>query len=316
MLMNEGHEVFVTASKKDITFELLNDLNIPFENLGSYGSSVLTKLFNVPIMAWRMRKLAKKIKPDLMLGLASSRITHACVMLGIPSIVFTDTEHAWLQILLFRYTATYILTPEFFTRDLGKKHYRYSSIHDLAYLHPDNFKADESVLSKYDLHPDEFYSIIRFVSWKASHDVGAKTISNEEKTRIKENLEKYGKVIVLTEDSEKGNITHVSDIHDLLYFSNLYVGEGGSMATEVACLGIPSYLTNSLEAGVFDVLEKKYGLMKRSLNVNEILSEIKENVEDSEKNQNKEKRNKMLDDLIDPNEFFMSFIKEKIQRSN
>ena len=43
--------------------------------------------------------------------------------------------------------------------------------------------------------------------------------------------------------------------------SELYIGEGGTMASEAAVLGIPSIFVNSLELGYLNELEKKYGLV-------------------------------------------------------
>ena len=50
-------------------------------------------------------------------------------------------------------------------------------------------------------------------------------------------------------------------VHSVLAFSALYIGEGGTMATEAAVLGVPSILVSTLQAGNFEELQSVYGLM-------------------------------------------------------
>lgn len=147
-MQNRGHEVIITASKKDIAFDLLGQYNLKFINLGSYGNHLIVKLLNVPLMALKMILIVLKYKPNVLLGLASSRITHAGLLLRKKSFVFTDTEHASEQIALFKPFATKILTPTCFTKDLGKKQIRYEGYHELSYLHPNHFTPDPTVLSE------------------------------------------------------------------------------------------------------------------------------------------------------------------------
>jgi predicted glycosyltransferase len=45
-------------------------------------------------------------------------------MIGKPSIVFDDTEHAKIEHMLMDPFATVICTPSSFTNDLGKKQVR------------------------------------------------------------------------------------------------------------------------------------------------------------------------------------------------
>ena len=69
---------------------------------------------------------------------------HVSFLLRKPHILLCDTEHAkWLHRLSFPF-ATKILTPSFFFKPLGKKQVNYNSCHELAYLHPDLFIADNS----------------------------------------------------------------------------------------------------------------------------------------------------------------------------
>lgn len=319
LLISHGHDIIVTASKKDVAFKLLDEMEIPYNSVGSYGKSVLSKSFSIPKMAWRMYKLAKLKKPDVMIGDASSRITHAGYILKIPTCVFTDTEHAKLQTLLFRTFATMIVTPTAFQSNFGKKHVTYRSFPKLAYLHPEVFKRDKTVVENYGIDTDSTYFIVRFISWQAIHDVGQKGLSFEAKKRIIIELEKYGRVLLFTEDENDSDFIEnrleikSSDMHHLLAYSKMYLGEGGSMATEASILGIPSILVNSLKAGVYDALENKYHLLYQIVDEEFILSKISEIMQTKDITKEfSEKRRFMLNENVNPNSIFLKCIENLI----
>ena len=256
-----GNTITVTASKKDITVQLLQELNISFIYVGSYGKSLLSKIIQIPIMAFRLFHIAKKLKPDMMLGIASSRIAHAGWLLNIRTLIFTDTEHASEQIALFKTFADNIITPTCFYKNFGKKHVRYDGFHELAYLHPDLFTPNEHAFRELELSSQEKLFILRFVAWNASHDMGQKGISDQCKIELVSLLNQHGKVIITSETPLPEKLKKyeykiaASKMHDLLAFATLYIGEGGTMADEAAVLGVPSILVNSLYIGVFGELQ-------------------------------------------------------------
>ena len=109
-MKRRGHSVFVVASKKDITYELLKELGIGYINIGTYGDKVIQKALNVPCMALKMFKIAKRINPDIMISYETSRITHASLLLNTPTIVFINNEHAVEQAILYKYFATKLIS--------------------------------------------------------------------------------------------------------------------------------------------------------------------------------------------------------------
>jgi predicted glycosyltransferase len=266
-LRGKGIEVVVTASDKDIAFELLRLYSLSYIDLGSYGNNLLVKLINVPIMGLKMWKVALKERPDLMIGLGSSRITHAGFLTGIKSFVFTDTEHAREQILIYKPFASRIYTPDCFLLDMGKKHVRYPSYHELAYLHPRRFAPNKKVLDRLNINAGEKIFVVRFVSWGASHDVGHSGLSDEGKVELVDLLAMHGRVIITSEGImpkvlEKYRMKVPANlIHDLLYFATMYVGEGGTMASEAAVLGTPSIFISTLKAGTFEDLKNRFNLL-------------------------------------------------------
>ena len=144
----------------------------------------------------------------------------------------------------------------------------YPGYHELAYLHPNRFTPDPSVPAEAGLLPGERYFVLRFNAFKAHHDKGAEGLSLEQKLQLVRLLEGYGRVIITTEkeilQELAGYRLTVSpkNIHSLICYSTLFVGDSQTMASEAAVMGVPSLRCNSF-AGRLSSLEeeeKKYGL--------------------------------------------------------
>lgn len=316
-----GHEVIVTASAKDIALDLLAAYQIPYVYLGSYGTSILQKLIMIPVMAFRMWRVVKKHKADLLLGLGSSRITHAGYLTGTPAYVFTDTEHATEQIALFKPFARKIITPESFHKRFGEKHHTYAGYHELAYLHPNRFKADPTVLETYGIQPNDTYFVLRFVSWEASHDIGTKGLSTKAKQALIAYLSKKGKVIISAEGSLPPTHQQLQysipyeEMHQVLAHASGYIGEGGTMAIEAALLGIPSVLLNPLKAGVFEELAAKYGLLVQIPPNEKAVEEITKVMDEKEVlTKWKQKRSQLLTDKVDVTDWMISFVETSMKQ--
>jgi predicted glycosyltransferase len=262
-----------------------------------------------------MLRTVQRYQPDYLLGIGSFRAAHAAWLLRKASYVFTDTEHATEQIPLFKPFASKIVTPTCFTTDFGHKHVRYNGYHELAYLHPDRFRPNPEVLAEIGLTTRDSFFILRFVSWEATHDIGHKGFSLEGKRRLIRLLQPHGKIIITSESplSEEFEpyrlpISPVK-IHDLLYYATMYIGEGGTMASEAAVLGTPSIFVNTLTAGTFRELEQKYGLLKTFPYEQEAFSSTRHFLKNNDlKMEWIAKRQNMLMDTIDVTQWIMEYM--------
>ncbi len=261
-----------------------------------------------------MYRSVKKFNPDIFIGFGSIRGPHAAFLLGKKSINFTDTEHEKEQILLYKYFVNTICTPSCYMRDLGPKQIRFNSYKELAYLHPNYFSPDPSVLDELNLRKTDRFFILRLVSWDASHDVGHHGIGN--KIELIKELEKYGRVLIssespLEEKLQKYRITlPPNKLHDLLSYSTLYIGEGATIATEAAVLGVPSIFISSLagKLGYLEELEQRYGLVYSFTDQKNALDRSIALLQNNNlKNEWKQKRNKLLEEKIDMNAFMTWF---------
>ena len=312
-----GHKVLITASAKDVSLKLLDNYGFDYINLGSSGKSPIKKLINVPFTDWKMYKAVKSFKPDIFLGFGSIRAAHVSKLMRKPCIAFDDTEHAkWEHMLYVPFTDT-ILTPSCFKKDFGKKQIRYNGYTELAHLHPNYFTPNPSVLDEMGLSNDDTFVVLRFVSWRAGHDVGQHGIQN--KIELVRELEKYGRVFITSEgklekDLEKYKIkVSPEKLHDLLYYASLYVGEGSTTASECAVLGTHAIYVNTLRLGYTDEEEGKYNLVY-NFSAEKTMEkqafdkalELLENI--NLRKEGKRKREKLLKDKIDVTAFMVKFI--------
>ena len=143
----------------------------------------------------------------------------------------------------------------------------YSGYHELAYLHPDNFEPNKKLVEKY-IEMSKPYFLIRFAKLTAHHDTNIRGLSNALAIKLISKLEKYGTVYITSErslekDLEKYRISiDPIDIHHVIAFSTLYIGDSQTMAAEAGVLGTPFIRYNDFSGRIsyLDELENKYQL--------------------------------------------------------
>jgi len=266
---NRGHEVKIVTRDKDITHELLNLFSIPYVCLSKQKTGIglaqelLKRWFKFTIML-------RDFRPDIVLSISGITTSLPSRLLGIPNIALTDTETAELSNRIAFPFADRVLTPEWFTRDFGRRHYRYRSFHEWSYLHPDEFIPDRELVKGEGIDPDQPYAVVRFVRWDAVHDQGEKGFSAEDAIRLIEQLSSRMKVVLTTETPPPEAIRkfavaiRIDRMHHVMAFAKLVVGESPSMCAEAALMGVPSVLASSWagECGNMKVLSDEFRLME------------------------------------------------------
>ncbi len=174
-------------------------------------------------------------------------------------------------------TATVVCSPDCYTKSAGKKHRLYPGIHELAYLHPDRFTPDTDVVKSLGIDPSERFCIIRMVGWGACHDVGQYGIAQHKQVELIKEISKYARPYITSEGELPGELEEyklkipVHQFHHVLAFSSLCITEGATVASEAAVLGVPVIYVNSLKVGYVDMLEAEYGIIKQSLDMDEVI---------------------------------------------
>lgn len=325
IMKDKGHCFFVCARDKDVTHSLLNHYQIEYTSRGKGKNSLVGKIVYI-IQADRIIfKLAKKFKPDLFLSFGSAYVAHVSKLLRKPHIAFDDTEHAKFEHLMYIPFTDVILTPECFNKSLGPKQLRFDGYMELCYLHPNYFTPDSSIINLLGMDKDERYIIMRFVSWKASHDIGHSGLSIDMKIKAVTELSKFAKVFISSEEELPKDLKEYQikippeRIHDILYHASIYFGDGGTMASESAVLGTPAVLISSTTTGYLTEEEEKYDLIYRfdakpdsqQKALKKTLSLIKN--DDLRKIWDK-KREKLLQDKIDVTTYMVNFIEDFSKR--
>jgi predicted glycosyltransferase len=269
-LMDEGHEVLILSRRKDVMTELLDDLGLPHVPLSTARPGLLGMAWELVIREFRTLRVALRFRPDVMLSAHSVAIAHVGWLLRRPVIVHEDTEIATLQQRLYIPFAAKVVTSSVYTKDWGAKQVRIDSLEPLAYLSPRYFVPDARVLERYGITSREPFAVVRYVAWKAAHDVGLPEPSDAERESLLTGLSIAGvrKIFLTTEQPfeppPEADVIRPdpSDLHHVLAQATICISEGTSVANEAAVLGVPTILVNPLPSGLTSELER-YGLMRR-----------------------------------------------------
>lgn len=268
----DGHKVFVLIKTKDILEDLLKKSGIPYYNINErvHRGSKLGMMWDMLMRDIKVLHFCIKHHIDLLTG-STVEITHVGWLLKRPAICVGEDDAATIP-LFVRSIKPFLqvrLSPVTCRCGvLENKTVHYAGYMKLAYLHPTRFTPDAAVLQKYGIDPVKPFFLVRFASLKAHHDTGINGFSTEKAWGLIRILERHGVIYITSErelepEFEKYRLNiNPLDIHHVLAYAKLYVGDSQSMAVEAAMLGTPSLRFNDFAGriGVLEELEHKYGL--------------------------------------------------------
>ncbi|NQT93931.1 MAG: DUF354 domain-containing protein [Lentisphaerae bacterium] len=265
--LDRGDDVLVLSREKECANDLLEAFGIPYTSISSLPRTQAGLLLEMLRRDWRMARACARFKPDVLVGIMGVTIAQVGRLTGRPAIVFYDTENAALTNRFVYPLASAVCTPACYQGKVHGNHVTYPGYHELAYLHPNRFSPDPAVLRKAGLTPGEDYFMLRLVSWQASHDVGENGLTVSFVRRLVEMLAPHGRVLI----SSEGALPHdlephafrpdATDMHHVLAFAKMLVGESATMASEAAVLGVPALFISDTGRGYTDEEEREYGLV-------------------------------------------------------
>ena len=251
-LSSNGYEVIVTAKNVESITTLLKLYRIEYIDTGRKKDSMAWKYLYEFFHLIKVLGIVIRRRVDYGIGVSMvlpivSRLT------PMKAFALDDDDLAATPIFgKFTSYADVILTPNALAHETrGLRHLCHPSYHELAYLHPDRFVPDLSVLTDIGLTPDEPFFVLRFNAFKAHHDAGARGLSTGQKLEIIEFLKPFGKIFITTEREIEPALkpyqlpVSPEKIHTLLYYATLFVGDSQTMTTEAALLGTPAVKLNS-----------------------------------------------------------------------
>jgi predicted glycosyltransferase len=323
-LKRRGNEVLVAARDKDVTLALLNAYGFSYRKVSRQSKGTLGLFWEYIEHEYALYKLVRRFQPDILTEVGGIFVAPLGRVVARPAVVFTDSESVPIDKVLMYPLASVICTPGCFKKNLGAKHVRYDGYQELAYLHPRYFTPDHGVLKSLGLREGERFSILRFVAWGASHDMGQRGVGSKAKYGLVRELGKYGRVLISSEGELPSELESYriaispEKIHNLLYYSSLCLTEGATMATEAGLLGTPSVYVSSLASalGNFDELMNKYGLVYSFKDPQRALESALKLLQDKDARQKwQEKQERLLREKIDVTQFVVELLENYLKPS-
>lgn len=322
-LQRDGHQTFILIRKKDILEDLLKQAGLPYINILPSGKkSALTLMLRL----WRVFKFTLTHHVDVLVG-STPEVAQIAWMLRRRSVIMVEDDASIVPQFIKAvkpFVDNYLSPISCNNGPLESVTIHYEGFHKLAYLHPNRFSPDPTVVDQYFEHSKPYF-LLRFAQLNAYHDVSANAhgISDKIAMKLIEILSPHGNIYITSErelspylEEYRLNINPL-DIHHIMAFTNLYIGDSQSMAVEAAMLGTPSIRFNDFagKIGVLEELEKKYRLTIGIPSTKpEKLYQTVENMISTNNIRNiyQSRRQRMLEDKIDVATFFTDFI-EKLQ---
>ncbi len=286
-LREDGHQVEILIKKKDILQTLLDNQGWKYHNILQEGrkNSKLGMLIGMLKRAWRQNKFCAQYKPDILTG-TSVENSYIGKWRHVPVINCNEDDAAVVPLYakLSYPWANAILNP--IVCNSGKwdsKSTKYPGYQELAYLHPNHFMPDPEIVRSYGIPVSPLdhstnsslqsetaqpYFILRFASLNAHHDNGIKGINTEVAQRLVDILSPHGQIYITSERPLEPQFEQYRikinplDMHHVMAFASLYIGDSQTMAAEAGVLGVPFVRFNDFvgRIGYLRELEDVYQL--------------------------------------------------------
>lgn len=321
-LEGKGHRIYYSVRDIPVAKRLMEHYGMkPWLDLGGKKDSLLGKAQTVVRQDIEILRFVSKNHIDL--GLSSGLVlSHVSKLSKMRSFVFDDDDDA-VEPLSVKYEhplSDVVFTPNCIQRKTKHAVY-YAGTHELAYLHPNRFSPDPVVLQHAGIQEGERFFIMRFVALKGHHDVGQHGLTLEQKKALVELMKSYGRVIITSERAIEPEFEQYrlpvppEEIHSLMAYSSMFLGDSQTMTSEAAVLGVPALKCNTFAGrlSVPNMLEQKYDLCYayQPVQFDEMYRHIEMLLaQDPQelKNEWRAKQQRMLGEMIDPTEFFVNYI--------
>lgn len=248
-LQQHGHQVVNVIRPKDVLERLCIDANLPFYKVKNrpkkfgmlgLGIALIEKIVEV-------LNIVRKEKPQILIG-SDGVLAIVGKILRIPAFECyeDDAEAIALYAKMFFPFFTGVIGPTCCSAwKWENKKISYPSYHELGYLHPNQFTPDRTVVEKYGIDACKPYFVIRFAKLTAHHDVGIHGMNEEIAEHVVELLKAHGNIYITSERELEPQFEpyririNPLDMHHVMAFASLYIGDSQTMAAEAGVLGTP-----------------------------------------------------------------------------
>jgi len=318
-LRARGHAVAVASREKDVTTDLLDAFGVEHRVLSRKRGGRAGAAREWLGREARLYRFARRFDPDVVLSRLNPASAHVSWLLGVPNVVFHDTEAASTLAAVTTPFAGVVCTPSTFEGGVRGEHVTYEGYHELAYLHPARFERDPATLRDAGIEPEEPYSVLRFISADAHHDADDDGFSLDAKRELVAGLEPHGDVHVVSEGALPADLEPYAarvppeSVHQLLAHANVYAGDSSTMATEAGVLGTPTVRLDTFDGGLgnFDELEERYGLVHSTTDEREVVERTLALAADDDAGARwRRRRRDLLAEKIDVTAFAVELVEE------
>jgi hypothetical protein len=321
-LKEKKHEILLTTREYREVVQLLCLKRIKAKVVGKHGGGKLfDKLRASTERTLQLANLVKKWKPDLTVSFSSPEAARVAFGLNIPHICINDSPHAEAVARLTIPLSKKLLTPKMIPIKAWTKFgisanniIQYNALDAWAWLK--DFKANDRILTE--LRLDRTRPIITF---RAEETFAAYLLQKAQKIpRVVSLIQKllqtsrelqivalprYENQATILENifNKKVLICHSAvDSQSLLAFTSIFVGAGGTMTSEAALLGVPTF---SCYPGKPYLIEKyllSKGLTIRETSPEKLTRKILETLDNLSvaKEKQREKAEKLTSTFEDP----------------
>lgn len=320
-LQRDGHQTYILIRKKDILEELLQQSGMPYTNILPSGKK---SAYTLLLRLWRVFWFTLTHRVDVLVG-STPEVAQVGWLLHRRSVIMAEDDASIVPQFIKAvrpFVDRYLSPVSCNNGPLEGKTTHYEGFHKLAYLHPNRFTPSKETAAKY-VDVSRPYFLLRFAKLNAYHDIGnhAHGISNSVARQLIDQLLPHGNVYITSERELPPEIAQYRltinplDIHHVMAFATLYIGDSQSMAVEAAMLGTPSLRFNDFAGriGVLEELEHKYMLTFgiNSAHPEELYAKIDELLStDHLRELFQQRRQRMLADKIDVADFITQQIEQ------
>ncbi|WP_323675939.1 DUF354 domain-containing protein [Halorubellus sp. PRR65] len=311
-----GHETLVASRYKEVAIDLLDAYDVEHVPMTEQADSFPGLVWEMCVNEKRLYGLAREFEPDVIVSRLAPPPVHVSKLVGCKNLIVCDTLRGSKALRRINHALTLrwvdrVLVPDQFRLDIDPGKRRHLPFQELAYLHPTHFTPDPSVLETHGVDPDERYFLLRLTGWGAYHDAGHSGLSPEGMRELVDFLQDHGTVYLSAEEGVPDDLRHLTlstppeDVHHVMYYADLYLGDSCTMAAEAAILGTPAIRTNSIVGTTGEMIYKalaRYGLLQSIRDERAAIAAAKDLVlNPPDRAELQRRRERMLDEQMDVN---------------
>jgi predicted glycosyltransferase len=260
-LRNDGHQVVEATREYREVNQLCNMMEIHARVVGKHGGqTLLGKLKASTERTLELASLMAEVQPDVAVSFASPETSRVAYGLRIPHVCLNDSPHAEAVAHLTVPLATLLLTPKIIPKTIWMKFgisqskiIQYRALDAWSWLK--DFKPNKNVLMQLGLETSKPIVVFRTEESFASYLLG-KTSKTPRLLPLVESLLKSNanfqavvlpryetQAALLREQLRKRALVceSIIDARSLLSYASVFVGAGGTMTSEAALLGVPTF---------------------------------------------------------------------------